>query len=161
MTQQKEPRLKVAPASIKRFKEKLKEAFHKGRGRNLGRFIDQDLNSILRGWGNYFIHSQVITTYEDLDSWIRRRLRKILWQQWKRHRTRRDNLIRRGIAPQRAIESSLNGRGSWWNSGASHMNEAYPKSYFDKVGLISLLDGLRWRQRMIRTAVYGTVRTVV
>jgi RNA-directed DNA polymerase len=149
MTSQKEPKLKVAPATIKRFKEKLKETFHKGRGRNLGRLIEQDLNPILRGWGNYFIHSHIKITYEELDSWIRRRLRQILWKQWKRNYTRRDKLIRRGIPLHRATESSGNGRGSWWNSGASHMNEAYPKSYFDNVGLISLLDGLRWRQRAI------------
>lgn len=147
MTVQMKPRLKVAPASVKRFKEKLKESFRKGCGRNLGRFIEQDLNMILRGWGNYFIHSQVKDTYEELDGWIRRRLRQILWQQWKKPKTRRVNLIRRGISKQRATESSVNGRGHWWNSGASHMNEAYPKSYFDKVGLISLLDGLLWRQR--------------
>jgi RNA-directed DNA polymerase len=149
MTMQMKPRLKIAPASVKRFKEKLKETFRKGRGRNLGRFIEQDLNPILRGWGNYFIHSQVKVTYEELDSWIRRRLRQILWQQWKRNRTRGENLKRRGIDPQRAKESSSNGRGSWWNSGASHMNEAYPKSYFDQIRLISLLDVLCWRHRTI------------
>jgi RNA-directed DNA polymerase len=149
MTMQMKPRLKVAPASVKRLKEKLKESFRKGRGRNLGRFIEQDLNPILRGWGNYFTHSQVKDIYEELDGWIRRRLRQTLWRQWKRNRTRRDNLMRRGIAEKRATESSVNGRGHWWNSGASHMNEAYPKSYFDKVGLISLLDGLLWRQRTV------------
>jgi RNA-directed DNA polymerase len=149
MTVQLKPRLKVAEQSVKRFKEKLKEAFHRGRGRNLGKFIEQELNPVLRGWGNYFILAEVRTTFEELDGWIRRRLRALLWRQWKRNYTRAAKLMKRGLVKDRALKSSMNGRGSWWNSGASHMNEAYPKSYFDKAGLISLLDLQRRAQRAI------------
>ncbi len=147
MTVQMKPRLKVAEASVKRLKEKLKDAFHRGHGRNLGKFIEQELNPVLRGWGNYFILSEVRGTFEELDGWIRRRLRQTLWKQWKRGSTRSANLMKRGISKERAYKSSGNGRKSWWNSGASHMNEAYPKSYFDRVGLISLLDLMRRAQR--------------
>ena len=38
--------------------------------------------------------------------------------------------------------SAFNCRGPWWNSGASHMNAAFPKRYFDATGLVSLLDAL-------------------
>jgi RNA-directed DNA polymerase len=147
MTVQLKPRLKVADQSVKRLKEKLKEAFHRGQGRNLGKIIKQELNPVLRGWGNYFILTEVRVTFEELDGWIRRRLRALLWRQWKRHYTRAAKLMRRGLVKDRALKSSVNGRGSWWNSGASHMNEAFPKSYFDKVGLVSLLDLLRRAQR--------------
>jgi RNA-directed DNA polymerase len=64
MTMQMKPRLKVAKASINRFREKLKEMFAQGRGRNLGRFTQQELNPVLRGWGNYFILIEVETTFE-------------------------------------------------------------------------------------------------
>ena len=47
---------------------------------------------------------------------------------------------------ERAAASAFNGRGPWWNAGASHMNEAYPKRYFDHLGLVSLFDEVR-RQR--------------
>lgn len=45
-----------------------------------------------------------------------------------------------GLARERARTSALNGRGAWWNAGASHMNQALPKKRFDRIGLISLVD---------------------
>jgi Group II intron, maturase-specific domain len=79
-------------------------------------------------------------TFEDLDGWLRRRMRCILWRQWKRPRTRATKLRQRGLDEARARQSASYGRGPWWNAGASHMNDAYRKAYFDKLGLISLLD---------------------
>lgn len=140
MTWHKDPRLKVAPESVKRLKGKLKQAFRKGRGRNLQRFIKEDLNPILRGWMNYFRLTQVKGILQELDGWIRRRLRGIRWRQWKRVYTRAKNLMRRGLTRDRALKSAMNGRGAWWNSGASHMNQALPKSYFDRLELVSLLE---------------------
>jgi len=142
MTFDKQPRLKVASASVKRFKNKLKELFRAGRGRNLVKLIGE-LQPVLIGWANYFRLSQVKSTFEDLDGWIRRKLRCILWRQWKRTYTRFKNLMRRGMNQVRAWKSATNGRGSWWNSGASHMNTCYPKSYFDKLGLVSLLNRVK------------------
>jgi RNA-directed DNA polymerase len=143
MTHHIKPRLKVARQSVKRIREKLKEAFHRGRGRRLDRFIEQELSPILRGWGNYFQLAEVEGTFEELDQWVRRKLRQMLWRQWKRNPTRAARLIRRGLHKERALKSAGNGRGPWWNSGASHMNEAFPKRYFDQLGLISLLDQRR------------------
>jgi len=48
--------------------------------------------------------------------------------------------MQRGLPADRARTSAYNGRGPWWNSGASHMNAAFPKRYFDQLGLVSLLD---------------------
>jgi len=133
---------------VKRFREKLKALFHKGRGRKLERFIEQELNPILRGWGNYFQLTEVERAFEELDQWVRRKLRRMLWKQWKRNHTRATRLIHRGLAKQRAVKSASNGRGAWWNSAASHMNEAFPKSYFDHLGLVSLLN----HRRGVKTA---------
>ncbi|OQW52846.1 MAG: hypothetical protein A4S09_08355 [Proteobacteria bacterium SG_bin7] len=102
-------------------KAKLKTLFRKGRGRNLGKFILEDLNPVLRGWINYFKHSKVKGVFEDLDAWVRRRLRNLLWRQWKRLSTREAKLIGRRLEKNRAHESSVNGRGPWWNSGASQL----------------------------------------
>jgi RNA-directed DNA polymerase len=142
MTAHRKPRLKVAPQSIERLKNKLREKFRQGRGRNIGKFIEE-LKPILRGWINYFRLAQVKGVFEELDGWIRRKLRCNLWRQWKRSPARAKNLMKRGIAEARAWQSATNGRGPWWNSGASHMNEAYPKKFFDELGLVSLLDCLR------------------
>jgi len=114
MTFDKQPRLKIAPASIKRFKSKLKELFRAGRGRNPARFIEE-LKPVLRGWVSYFQLAEVKGVFDDLDGWIRRKLRCILWRQWKRPYTRAKNLMKRGLGEARAWTSATNGRGPWWN----------------------------------------------
>ena len=141
MTWHKRPRLKVASSSVNRLKRVLKNAFRQGRGRNLGKFIES-LKLTLRGWINYFRLSEVKGIFEELDGWIRRKLRCIIWRQWKRSHTRAKGLMKRGLAEKRAWESAVNGRGPWWNSGASHMNQAFPKKFFDRLGLVSLLDSV-------------------
>lgn len=146
MTFHKNPRLKVAPESVKRLKGKLREIFRTGRGRNLHHTIFT-LIPILRGWGNYFQLAQVKGIFEELDGWIRRKLRCILWRQWKRTYTRARNLMQRGLTEERAWKSATNGRGPWWNSGAPHMNDAFRKSFFDELGLVALLDQHRQFQR--------------
>lgn len=142
MTFHRQPRLKAAPKSIDRLKGKVREVLRSGRGRNLKTVIDT-LTPLLRGWVNYFRLVEVKGVFEELDGWIRRKLRCIRWRQWKRNYTRAKNLMKRGLGEERAWKSVLNGRGPWWNSGASHMNEAFPKRYFDELGLVSLLNHLR------------------
>jgi RNA-directed DNA polymerase len=146
MTWDKVPRLRVAPSSVLRFKSNLKRAFRQGKGRNLSRFIEE-LKPVLRGWINYYQLTEVKNTIEELDGWIRRRLRCILWRQWKRPFARAKNLMKRGLGEEQAWISATNGRGPWWNSGAAHMNLAFPKSFFDRLGLVSLLDQVLVFQR--------------
>ena len=70
-------------------------------------------------------------------------LRCTLWRQWKRPYTRARNLMKAGLKEERAFRSAFNQRGPWWNSGARHMNAAFPKVFFDRLGLVSLLDTTR------------------
>ena len=140
-------KLKPSQSSLKRLKKKVKAKFRSGKGRNIAKFIRQGLNPLLRGWINHFRESNTRSFAEELDSWIRRRLRKMRWQQWKRRWTRFKELMRRGLSEERAVQSAFNQRGPWWNAGASHMNQAYPKSYFDKLGLVSLLAQLNRTSR--------------
>jgi RNA-directed DNA polymerase len=139
MTWDQNPRLKAAPYSVKRLKDKLKETFRRGKGRNL-KWVIEDMTPLLRGWINYYSLCEVRRVFEELDGWIRHKYRCVIWRQWKRPYTRMKNLMKRGLSEERAAHSAFNGRGPWWNSGASHMNEVFPKLYFDKCGLISLLD---------------------
>jgi group II intron reverse transcriptase/maturase len=139
MTSEQSPRLKPARESAKRFKKKIKEQTRRGRGRSLKRVIEE-VNPLLRGWMQYFRLSQVKGIFDELDGWLRRRLRCILWKQWKRPYARATYLKRRGLDERRAWISATNGRGPWWNAGASHMNQAFPKSYFESLGLVSLLN---------------------
>lgn len=146
-TMDKKVKLKPSKSSLKRLKGKVKEKFRKGKGRNLGWFILDDLNPLLKGWIYYFGLSETRGFAKDLDSWLRRRLRKVRWQQWKRPWTRMQELMRRGLSEEQAVRSAFNQRGPWWNAGASHMNRAYPKQYFDKMGLINLEHQLNYLNR--------------
>ena len=133
---------------IAKWKEKgtIRSVCRRGRGRSLGMVITE-LTPKLRGWMNYFRLAEVKGIFEELDQWIRRKLRCIFWRQWKRPYTRAKRLMRRGLDQVRAWRSATNGRGPWWNAGASHMNLAFPKRYFDNSGLVSLLDQLHKLQR--------------
>ena len=137
-TMDKEPRLRASPQAILKLKDTLRAIFRRGRGRNIGQLVEEELNPVIRGWGNYFSLTRVKKIPEELDSWIRRKIRCVLWRQMKRTRTRGKRLARRGLEEIRAWASATNGRGPWWNAGASHMNEAYPLAYFNKLGLVSL-----------------------
>lgn len=142
-TRHREARLKVATTSVQRLKEKVREIFRRGRGRNLRKLIEEKLTPLLRGWLNYFRLAEVKGIFDELDSWIRRKLRNLIWRQWKRPFTRAKKLMQRGLAKEQALKSAANGRGPWWNAGAAHMHAAFPKSYFDRRGLLSLLEQRR------------------
>jgi RNA-directed DNA polymerase len=146
-TAQRESRLRIAPESVKRLKQKVRERMRAGRGRSLRRTIEE-LNPLLRGWITYFQLTQSKGVLEELDQWLRRRLRCLLWRQWKRPRTRARKLRSLGLDADRARLSARNGRGPWWNAGASHMNQALPTRYFTHMGLVSLLPALQRLQRV-------------
>ncbi len=140
LTSNREPRLKVARESVRRLKGKLREIFRRGRGRNLSKLIEDELTPLLRGWMNYFRLAEVKGIFEELDGWIRRKLRCLIWRQWQRTPARAKGLMKRGLDEVQAWKSATNGRGPWWNAGASHMHAAFPKSHFDRCGLLSLLE---------------------
>jgi len=132
-------KLKVASPSIERLKAAVREALRGARGRSLAATIRR-LNPKLVGWMAYFRLTATKRALEALDGWIRHKLRCRLWRQWKRVHTRARHLISRGLDRVRAWQSATNGRGPWWNSGASHMHAAFPKAWFDAQGLASLVD---------------------
>jgi len=146
VTWHKQVRLRVAPKSLKAFMTKLRPLLKRSQGQSLTTTI-RHLNPVLRGWANYYRLTASKRPVEALDGWIRRRLRLILWQQWKRPRTRARNLMRLGLTKHRAWVSAMNGRGPWWNSGASHVNAALPKRVFNGLSLVSLLDTMVRLQR--------------
>lgn len=139
MTWHQKPKLKIAEPSRQRFADKVRKTLKAGRSRSLERVI-AELNPLLRGWVAYFRLTEVKGVLEELDGWIRHKLRSLLWRQWKRAYRRAQNLMRSGIDKVRAWQSAINGHGPWWNGSASHMNQAYPKARFDRMGLVSLLE---------------------
>ncbi len=132
-------RLKPSPENIKRLKNSIRDLIRRGQGRKLERVI-ADLTPKLRGWGNYFKLSGVKKVFEELDGWIRRKLRNMIWRQWKKPSTRLRNLRARKVSEALARQTALGGHGPWFASGTKAMNFAFPKKFFDELGLVSLLD---------------------
>lgn len=130
-----EPRAHVK--SLKRLKDKLKVIFYRARGSTL-KYTICKISRMLEGWQGYFGTDTRIGVYRELDVHIRRHLRKLIWIAWKNPKTRKTALIKRGLDPERAWKSSVNGRGAWWNAGALHMLQAYNNNYFRRLGLYSL-----------------------
>jgi RNA-directed DNA polymerase len=137
-TMRRASRLKIAPASVQRLMQKVRDLMRTGRGRSLAHTIEV-LNPLLRGWITYFRLTETIGVLEELDSWLRRRLRCLLWRHWRRPATRARKLRALGLSAERARLSAGNGHGSWWNAGASHLNLVLPAKYFTCRGLVSLL----------------------
>lgn len=136
MTPHRDPKLRVPPVKEKRLKQKFRPLLRKGRGSSL-RSTLPELSAKIRGWVTYYRLCDVKAAFERLDQWMRRRVRAILWRQWKNPWTRRRELIRRGVDERRASIGAFNGRGPWWNAGASHMNEAIKTRQLQAAGLLS------------------------
>jgi len=146
VTVHRQPRLKVAAESVKRFKAKVRTVIRRGYGRSL-RTVVRELTPLLRGWAAYFRLAQVERSFEELDGWVRRKLRRVVWQQWRRPRVRYRKLREAGLDEPHARRSAYNGRGGWWNAGAAHMHLAVPNKLLRHLGLPSLLDE---QQRLAR-----------
>lgn len=146
MSWHRKPKLRIAASSLTKLTDKVKDLLRSGRGRSIATIIEE-LNPVLRGWAAYFKLTDGKRTLEETDGWMRHKLRCILWRQWKRPYTRARNLMQRGLTQERAWRSATNGRGPWWNAGASHMHAAFPKFWFDHLGLVSLLDTVQRLQR--------------
>jgi RNA-directed DNA polymerase len=147
MSWHREPKLRIAASSLQKLTENVRALLRGAHGRRLNTTI-QTLNPVLRGWAAYFKLADTKRALEERDGWIRHKLRGVLWRQWKRPHARARNLMQRGLAEDRAWRSACNQRGPWWNAGASHMHAAFPKSWFDDLGLVSLLDTVQRLQRV-------------
>ena len=138
-TWHKAPRLKISSSSVGRLKDKIR-SLTTGHSTKSVEATIRELTPVLRGWISYFRWTQIKGVLEELDGWIRRKLRCLLWRQWKRPESRVRMLMKAGLDRTRAKISAYNQHGAWWNAGASHMNQAYRKRWFEKLGLVSLLE---------------------
>jgi RNA-directed DNA polymerase len=87
LTSNREPRRRIAPQAVKRFKERVRELTRRTRGISLEEMVKQ-LTVYLRGWREYFGFCQTTSVLQSFDQWVRHRLRAMAWKQWKRGRRR-------------------------------------------------------------------------
>jgi len=135
-TRGKEPKRRIAPSALKRFKTKVRELT--GQGRSIHQTV-KELAKYLTGWRGYFGFSQTPSVLENLESWMRRRLRSIIWRQWKRGKTRYKELRQRGIPHYQAAVAAGAPHGPWHMARHATVQQAFPNAYFDSLGLPRLV----------------------
>ena len=90
------PFTRVHAKSLKKAKQKLKELTSRSQGRNV-RKVMENVKVFIRGWLGYFGIASIKTTMQEWDGWLRRRIRMHIWKQWKKPRTRVQNLMKLGV----------------------------------------------------------------
>ncbi len=136
-TMHREPKRRVAPKALGRFKERVRELTCRTRSVSLGQMV-KTLGSYLLGWRGYFAFCETASVLRDLDSWVRRRLRCVVWKQWKHGRVRFAELRKRGVSKELAAQSAGSGQGPWRLSKSPALSYALPNGYFDSLGLPKL-----------------------
>ncbi|HKU08098.1 MAG TPA: group II intron reverse transcriptase/maturase [Bradyrhizobium sp.] len=132
-----EPRRRIAPQAIARFKARVRELTRRTRGRSLAQ-IAKELSAYLIGWRGYFGFCQTPSVLRALDEWTRRRLRAIVWKQWKRGPARFIELRRRGVGRDLAAQTAGAPHGPWRLANSPALTIALPNSFFASLGLRSV-----------------------
>jgi RNA-directed DNA polymerase len=133
-TNHKQPKRRLAPKAVVRFKERIRELTRRTRGISLARMV-HDLAEYLRGWMGYFGRCETPSVLDELGQWIRRRLRSVVWKQWKQGTTRYRELRKRGIAAQEAAKLAGSSDGPWHLANTPALNLALSNAYFASLGL--------------------------
>src|ERR1700724_556498 len=130
----KEGKRRIAPKALQRFKRKARELTSRTRGKSIEQIV-KELASYLRGWKSYFGFCQTPSVLGRLDQWIRRRLRSIVWKQWKRGRIRYRNLRTRGVDSNLAARTAGSAHGPWRIADSPALHIALPNAYLDALAL--------------------------
>lgn len=130
----REPKRRIAPKALERLKDRIREMTRRTRGISLEEMVGE-LARYLRGWRAYFGYCQTPSVLGHLDEWIRRRLRMVIWKQWKRGTTRYRKLRGRGVASLSARITAGSPHGPWRIAGSPAMAQAYRNTDFASLGL--------------------------
>ena len=136
--------IRIAARTKERFMERIRRLTRRTRSGKLEDIV-QDVNRYTRGWMSYYRLAATPSVYEELDSWIRRRLRQLVWKRWKRGRTRYKKLVQLGVPASRAGLGAI-GRSPWRMAHSPVVQEALSNAFWRSTGL----EGLAPRYNQLR-----------
>lgn len=128
---------RVSRKALDRFKDRIRELTGRSCGRSLRQVI-AELNQYLRGWWGYYRRADQKSAVFKLQGWIRRRLRSLVWKQWKTRRRRVEELLRRGILVEWACKVGCSRKGPWPMSDHRTVRQVLPNAFFDRLGLFQM-----------------------
>ena len=141
-------------------KDKLRAITKRNRGRN-DRQIMAEVKGFMRGWLNYYAIADMKTMMQEWDGWLRRRMRMYIWKQWKKPRTRYNNLVKLGIPEYYAGMTAMSRRGYWFVAKTGALVRAISNERLVKAGYYELSSAYESiRNACVERAVYRTVCTV-
>jgi group II intron reverse transcriptase/maturase len=112
-----EGRLRIHPKSVARMKARIKELTSRSNGWGNDR-RKEALSQYIKGWVQYFKLADMKKLLIKVDEWYRRRLRMVIWKQWKRIKTKIANLVKLGVKKQKAYEWANTRKGYWHIAGS-------------------------------------------
>jgi group II intron reverse transcriptase/maturase len=129
--------IRVHPKSIAKFKDKIREITSRSNAMSMEtRYLK--LKQVIRGWVNYFKIANMRKVTQELDEWTRRRIRMCYWKQWKKIKTKHDNLVKFGIENRRAW-GFANTRKSYWRiSNSQFLKRSLNNKTLERLGYLSL-----------------------
>ena len=130
---------RIAPKALLRCKQRVRELTRRTKGMSLAQ-MTKELASYLQGWKGYFGYCQTPSVLQRLEEWIRRRLRSVIWKQWKRGSVRFARLRQRNVGTDLAAQTAGSPHGPWRLANSPALQCAFPIAYFDALGLPRLLD---------------------
>jgi RNA-directed DNA polymerase len=133
-TWNREPKRRIAPKAVERFKERVREQTRRTKGVSIERMAEE-LARYLRGWIGYFGRCQTPSVLQGLEEWTRRRLRSAIWKQWKRGTVRFAELRKRGVGKDLAAQTAGSAHGPWRLANSPALTVALPNAYFTLLGI--------------------------
>ena len=131
--------IRVHEKSRKKARAKLKELTSRRQGRNV-RMVIQRINAYTRGWIGYFGIARIKALMQEWDGWLRRRLRMYIWKQWKKPKTRKENLMKLGLPEWRACEVAYSRKAYWRAAKHAGVQTAISNKRLAQAGYESILD---------------------
>jgi len=128
-------RLRVHPKSITKMKEKIRALTSRSNGWGNARRKEK-LKAFIRGWVNYFKLADMESLLLKIDEWYRRRIRMVIWKQWKRIRTRLRNLIKLGLPKYKAWEFANTRKGYWNTANSPIVNRTMTNARLKEAGYL-------------------------
>jgi len=131
-------KLRIAPKTKTRFRERIRKLTSRSWGISMKERMEK-LNAYLLGWSGYFGVAETISVFQELDEWIRRRLRMCLLKQWKRGKTKLHNLVALGLPKDWAGCIAYSRKHQWRLANTPQIHKALGLAYWRKQGLVTLV----------------------
>jgi hypothetical protein len=151
--------IRVAGEAKERCLERLRRLTRRSRS-GLEVEVIRAVNEYTTGWVGYFRLSDTDWVFQELDKWLRRRLRQMVWKRWKRGRTRYQRLMKLGV-PSELAALGAGGKSPWRMAATPVVNMALSNVYWEREGLTNITERYRQMREALRTAGCNKARPVV